>query len=154
MQSTELSYRVSAADGASGLGVIIALYDTLAGNLRRAAEAERSKNLEKRCLEVNHALLVIGYLEDAMERARPGELTKQLVGLYSSLRRKLIEAQVKRSPDLMEEQMERVLSLRESWQKIEFSVPDALNGLAEAMPNRGYNDTPVYQTSGPVSWSA
>src|SRR5580692_5082161 len=115
MQSTELLYRKSAAQGASGLGLMIALYDTLAGNLRRAAGAERSNNLEKRCLEVNHALLVIGYLEDAMGQAGGGELAKQLVSLYSSLRRKLIEAQAKRSPEILEEQMERLLLLRESW---------------------------------------
>src|ERR1700733_7096825 len=114
MNPTELSYRKTAAEGASGFGLLIALYDTLAGNLRRAADAERSNNLEKRCLEVNHALLVIGYLEDWIEQASVGELTQKLVGLYSSLRRKLIEAQVKRSPEILERQMERVLSIRES----------------------------------------
>ncbi len=71
---------------------MIAHYDTLAGDLRCAASAERSNNLEKRYLEVNHALLVIGYLEDAMERSSGGELTQQLAELYSSLRRPLIEA--------------------------------------------------------------
>ena len=81
MQSTELFYRKSAAQGASGFGMLIALYDTLAGNLRRAADAERSNNLEKRCLELNHAFLVIGYLEDAIERASGGDLAQQLVSL-------------------------------------------------------------------------
>jgi flagellar biosynthetic protein FliS len=154
MQSTELSYRKSAAQGASGLGLMIALYDTLAGDLRRAADAERSNNLEKRCLEVNHALLVIGYLEDAMERASGGDLTKQLVALYSSLRRKLIEAQAKRSPEILEGQMTRVLCLRETWQKVELSVPDAPNTLAGATANREHDDTPVCQPSGSTSWSA
>jgi flagellar secretion chaperone FliS len=154
MQSTELSYRKSAAQGASGLGLMIALYDTLAGDLRRAADAERSNNLEKRCLEVNHALLVIGYLEDAMERASGGDLTKQLVALYSSLRRKLIEAQAKRLPEILEEQMARVLCLRETWQKVELSVPDAPNILAGAMANREHDDMPAYQPSGSTNWSA
>jgi flagellar protein FliS len=154
MQSTELSYRKSAAEGASGFGLMIALYDTLAGNLRRAADAERSNNLEKRCLEVNHALLVIGYLEDAMERASRGDLTKQLVTLYSSLRRKLIEAQAKRSPEILEEQMERVLRLRESWQKMERTMPDGPNTLAGAMANREHDDRSAYQPSGSTSWSA
>jgi flagellar protein FliS len=133
---------------------MIALYDTLAGDLRRAADAERSNNLEKRCLEVNHALLVIGYLEDAIEQASGGELAKQLVSLYLSLRRKLIEAQAKRSPEILEEQMDRVLRLRESWQKMERSVPDAPNSLAGAMANREHHGTPAYQPSGSTSWSA
>ncbi len=133
---------------------MIALYDTLAGDLRRAADAERSNNLEMRCLEVNHALLVIAYLEDAMEQASGGELAKQLVGLYSTLRHKLIEAQAKRSPEILEEQMERVLCLRETWQKLELSVPDAPNALAGAMANREHGDTPTYQPSHSTSWSA
>ena len=154
MQSTELSYRKSAAQGASGFGLMIALYDTLAGDLRRAADAERSSNLEKRCLEVNHALVVIAYLEDAMERASGGNLTKQLVALYSSLRRKLIEAQAKRSPEILEEQMERVLRLREGWQKMELSMLDTTNSPAGAMASREHDDPPAYLPSGSTSWTA
>jgi flagellin-specific chaperone FliS len=154
MQSTELLYRKSAAQGASGLGLMIALYDTLAGDLRRAAGAERSNNLEKRCLEVNHALLVIGYLEDAMGQAGGGELAEQLVSLYSSLRCKLIEAQAKRSPEILEEQMERLLLLRESWQKMDLALPETPNSLAGAIANRQYDDTATYQPSGSASWSA
>ena len=37
MNPTELAYRKTAVEGASGFGLMIALYDTLAGNLRRAA---------------------------------------------------------------------------------------------------------------------
>ncbi len=154
MESKELFYRKSAAQGASGVGVLIALYDTLAGDLRRAAEAERGNNLEKRCLEVNHALLVIGYLEDAMERAARGQLTQQLIAFYSSLRRKLIRAQARRSPELIEEQMERVLRLRASWQRMELSVPDGSNALMEAMANLEHDDTATYQPTHSTNWSA
>jgi flagellar secretion chaperone FliS len=154
MQSTELSYRRSAVDGAGGFGLLIALYDTLAGNLRRAADAERKNDLEKRCLEVNHALLIIGYLEDAMERANGGELTRQMVSLYGSLRRKLIEAQATRSPDILEEQMQRILRLRESWQHMDLSTPNVSNGIAGTMVSRNYDDTQAYRRSGSASWSA
>ena len=114
-------------EGAGGFGLLIALYDTLAGNLRRAAEAERCNNLEKRCMEVNHAVLVIAYLEDCIERASGGELASSWSASTRAMRRKLIEAQAKRSPKILEEQMERVLQLRESWQTMELSVPDVTN---------------------------
>jgi flagellar secretion chaperone FliS len=154
MQSTELSYRKSAAQGASGFGFMIALYDTLAGNLRRAAEAERSNNLEKRCLEVNHALLVIAYLEDAIEQTRGGDLAERLISFYSAMRRTLIEAQAKRSAEILEHQMGRVLCLRETWQKMDLSVHDAPNTLAGAMASRELDDTPGHQASHHTSWSA
>ncbi len=154
MYSTELAYRKTAIEGASGFASLIALYDTLAGNLRRAAEAERNNDIEKRCQEVNHALLVIGYLEDWVERSSGGELAQKLVGLYSSLRRKMIEAQVKRSAEILERQMERVLGIRESWQKMEFRALDTQNPLAGGQA-QGYQDNaPAPNPSRPSSWSA
>ena len=153
MQSPEFRYRKTAAEGASGLGLLIALYDTLAGNLRRAADAERSNDLENRCAEMNHALLVIGYLEDCIERAGGGDLAQRLVILYSSLRRKLIEAQVKRSPTLLEEQMEVVLRIRESWQAMDLASPD---GHAYDDPALQTGQEAVSTTAAPrsTSWSA
>lgn len=104
--------------------MLIALYDTLAGDLRRAADAERSNDMEKRCAEVNHAFLVIAYLEDAVGQASGGELAHKLVCLYASLRHKLIEAQAKRSPEILEQQMNLVLGIRERWQAMELTVPE------------------------------
>ncbi len=153
MQSTELFYRKCAAEGASGFGVLIALYDTLAGDLRRAADAERSNDLERRCREVNHALLVIGYLEDCIERAGGGELSGQLVGFYSSLRRRLIEAQVKRSPEMLEQQMEKVLSIRETWQAMEQPRHDAQYTVPVPLTNADYH-SPASDPSQTSSWSA
>ncbi len=135
------------------IGLLIALYDTLAGDLRRAADAERGNNLGKRC-EVNHALLVIGYLEDAMERANGGELTEQLASLYSSLRHKLLEAQAKRSAELLEEQMERVLRLRESWQTMELSAAGAPTALAGGLTGRDGDCSQTYPRSQSANWSA
>jgi len=37
MNRTDMAYRKSAVEGATGFGLLIALYDTLAGDLRRAA---------------------------------------------------------------------------------------------------------------------
>jgi len=125
MSPTEMAYRKTAIGGASGFGLLIALYDTLAGDLRRAAEAERGNNLESRTTEVNHALLVLGYLEDWITRGAGGELADYLIKFYRSLRCKMIEAQVKRSPEVLEEQMAEVLKIREVWQRFEQSGSSA-----------------------------
>ena len=153
MKSTELAYRKTAVEGASGFGLLIALYDTLAGNLRRAADAERNNNIEKRCLELNHALLVIAYLEDWVGTGS-GELSQKLISFYSSLRRKMIEAQAKRSVAILEQQIALVLSIRETWQEMEFG-----GSTATEVPL--YAETPDYPGSvhaqcqqGASSWSA
>ncbi len=154
MQSTALFYRKSEAQGASGFGMLIALYETLAGDLRRAADAERNTNLEKRCQEVNHALVVIGFLEDSIERASGGDLAQQLLGLYSSLRRKLIEAQAKRSAEMLEQQMHRVISVRARWQAMEASTAGTENTLADMFVQNNQKASTAFAESPSMSWSA
>jgi flagellin-specific chaperone FliS len=126
MRPTELFYRETAARGASGFGLLIALFDTLAGNLQRAAQAQRSGDVEKRCSESNHALLVIGYLEDWVRNGAGGELADQLAAFYASLRRNLVVAQAEQSPEILEDQMRAVLKIRENWQQMDLrsTVPN------------------------------
>jgi flagellar biosynthetic protein FliS len=119
MNNADLAYRKTAVEGASGFGLLIALFDTLAGNLRRAAAAQRRKDLETRCHEVKHATLVIGFLENCLPRSTGGELTQELSVFYASLRRKLIAAQVNQSAETFEREMAEVLRIREHWQKVE-----------------------------------
>jgi flagellar biosynthetic protein FliS len=129
MNSTALAYRKTALEGASGFGLMIAMFDTLAGNLRRAAEAERNNDIERRCLEANHAALVLAHLEDWVDSAGGGELAQELIGFYSSLRRNLIEAQARRSVELLEHQMAMVLNVRRIWQEMELrgsAAPEVL----------------------------
>jgi len=155
MSPTELAYRKTALAGASGFGLLIALYDTLAGDLRRAASAERANDIEKRCKEVNHALLVIAHLEDAIDRGSDGELAQQLRAFYSSLRRKMIEAQASRSPEMLEEDMARILEIRAAWQRAE------MGGTTSTAHVPGWVQAPSYPGSSlPMrersssSWSA
>src|SRR5271169_6196761 len=132
MNQTDLAYRKTAVEGASGFGLLVALYDTLAGNLRRAAAAERSNDLEQRTTELNHALLVIAHLEDWVRRGSSGELADYLLVLYRSLRCKIIEAQAKRSLEILEQQMTEVLRIREVWQGLE------LRGISPTKEARGW----------------
>jgi flagellar secretion chaperone FliS len=126
MNPTEMTYRKTAAEGASGFGLLIALYDTLAGNLRRAADAQRTSDIQKRCQELNHALLVIGYLEDWIDRKEGGELAQRLVSFYANTRAKLIEAQAKQSAEILEREMGIILALRGTWQDLEARASSVL----------------------------
>jgi len=123
MTPTDLAYRRTAAEGASGMGLLIALYDTLAGDLRRAAAAQRANDIERRSREAKHAFTIIGYLEDCVRRGSGGPLSQQLLAFYSVLRKKLLEAQVTRSAEALEQQMESILKLREQWQMLDSGNP-------------------------------
>jgi flagellar protein FliS len=113
----ELSYRRSAIQGASPIGLVIALYDTLTGDLRRAATAIRLNDIETRCTQLNHATLVIGQLEDWLDKSNGGELAQNLAHFYIYLRTKLFEAGVKQSASILEAQIELIVQLRSAWQQ-------------------------------------
>jgi flagellin-specific chaperone FliS len=155
MSPTELAYRKTAIGGASGFGLLIALCDTLAGDLRRAADAERRNNIEKRCREVNHALLVIAHLEDGLARGAGGELARQLSAFYSSLRRAVNDAQACRSPEMLEQQMNKVLNLRGVWQGLELRNSSAMaEAPARAQAPRYPGTSPARYERSASSWRA
>lgn len=154
MSPTELAYRKTAVGGASGFGLLIALFDTLAGDLRRAADAERANDIAKRCNEVNHALLVIAHLEDGLSRGNGGDVAQQLVVFYSSLRRAMIQAQAKRSPEILEQQIALILEVRAIWQSLELSnASSAVEVPAWAQTSTYPGGSPQGQRS-ESSWSA
>ncbi len=159
MGSIELTYRKTAVTGASGFEILVALYDTLAADLRHAAEAERHNRVEERCRAANHALLVIAHLQEWVERSNGGKLCDQLKRFYSSLRRKLLRAQAVRSAEMIEQQMEEVLHIRAVWQQMEMrepkgEQPDLQERLA-SLPATDYaSPFRAPENSCTVSWSA
>jgi flagellar protein FliS len=116
MTPTSLAYRQSAVQAGAELDLLIAMYDTLALNLRRAAEAERNNDLEARGRELNHAFLLISHLEEWLNRGSGGELADMLRAFYAGVKRKALEAQVKRSAAMLDELMRQVLEMRGTWQ--------------------------------------
>jgi flagellar protein FliS len=154
MNATEQAYRRTAAEGASGFGLLIALYDTLAGDLRRAAQAQRRNDIEARCKEINHALLVIAYLDDWIDRKDGGGLAQKLVEFYATMRARLIEAQARNSPEILEQQMDLVLSIRGTWHDLELRAARALE-TSPASQDQEYPGTqPVQPARSVSSWSA
>jgi len=118
MTPTDLAYRKTAAQGASGLGLLISLYDTLAGDLRRAADAQRAHDLEERAKQLRHALQIVGFLENWVD-AESGELARQMIAFYARARRVILNAQAKQSAEMLEELMNETLRTRQVWQGLE-----------------------------------
>ena len=152
---TDLAYRKTAIQGSSGFGLLIAIFDALADDLRRAAQAERNNDIEKRCREANHAVQVIGFLEDRLLHGDGGPLADQLRAFYSALRRKLFQAQLNRSPEQLEELMTGVLKIREAWQKADQrQVPSGPEILRASMPNFAAFDAATTEYSRHDDWFA
>lgn len=133
MNTADLTYRKAAAEGASGFGLLIALYDTLAHDFRRAAAAQRAGDLEQRSKEIKHALTVLAVLENWIEND-DGKLARRLKAFYSELRRKSIEAQAQGLAGVFEDLMAETLRIREVWQQMESSAPAAGPEILPPLP--------------------
>ncbi|MDR3735821.1 MAG: flagellar export chaperone FliS [Acidobacteriaceae bacterium] len=127
----QLSYRRSAIQGASPIGLVIALYDTLSGDLRRAASAIRSHDIEKRCAELNHASAVLGQLEDWIDVKSDGRLAESLSAFYGYLRARMMEAALRQSDSLLDEQIDLILLVRAAWQE-----RDGISSAGSALSNQ------------------
>jgi flagellar protein FliS len=119
LPNAALAYRESALLGASPVGMIVLLYDRLAQDIHNAAAALHTNDVEARAEHVNHALLVLQQLQGTLDFAQGGEAARQLDAFYSLVRAKLLEAQIRQSRDLLREQAQAVVQVRESWATID-----------------------------------
>jgi flagellar protein FliS len=119
MSTTEMSYKLSAIEGASSIGLMVVLFDTLVGDFRRAVAALNDNNIEARCKEFNHAALVIGQLDSWVDLDKGGESARNLAGFYAYLRAKMIEAAASKSAKPLEAPIEMILQVRTAWHKLD-----------------------------------
>jgi len=132
-------YQQSAARGATRVGQVVALYDTLLRDFRRALAAFQNNDIECRIFEMNHALTVIAELQNSLDRERGAEAALQLNKLYELARGLILQANVSPSPEAFHRLIELFTPLRQAWQQIDQQLP--VESPREATP-------PVYTTPG------
>lgn len=139
LNDTALSYRKTAVEGASAIGLVIVLYDTLWGDLRRASDALRDNNVELRCHELNHAFLVLGQLESWVVQENGGVLADSLNQFYRYLRAKVMEASLGQSATTLEELMDLILHVRSAWQQRDMDILSSNTAAPDVMPSENQN---------------
>lgn len=78
-----------------------------------------------------------------------------MIAFYSTLRRKLIEAQVRQSAEILEEQMAATLNMREVWQGLELRIGPSGPEILPPARKEGYGGfQPALLEREQVSWSA
>jgi flagellar protein FliS len=121
MKSTDTanSYQRAAIEGASPIGLIVVLFDRLVRDLRSAVTAMHEGDIETRCRVLNHGMLVLGQLENWVDRETGGEAAETLCRFYGQIRSNMLQASVTQSTKLLDEQIELVLQVRTAWQQID-----------------------------------
>lgn len=110
-----LAYRASAVAGSSPVALVVLLYEQLVEDLRRAADAIGTRDVERRTREIDHALQIAGYLQASLNREHGGEAARNLDRFYNFLRNRLLQAQLQVSSEILDEQIAVLLDLREAW---------------------------------------
>lgn len=129
-RQTELSYRRAAVQNASSVGLIIILYDLLIDDLRQAISAIEKRDIEARSKAIKHGFLVLQQLEGSLDKENGAEAAKYLAKFYAAMRCRIFEAHTKASPEILNEQVLRLLDLRQAWQQLDPSNPATLKGSA------------------------
>lgn len=149
--TTEATYRNCSVGGASTIGLMIALLDALVRDLRRAADAIHRDDIEGRCRELDHALLVIGQLESWADVKNGGEPARRLSVFYRYLRVKLMEASIRQSGSLLEALMETVLHVRSKWQLLDSAAAPVGPFRRDAVASHLASPTPAESERVPFS---
>lgn len=138
-----LAYREASSLGASPVGVIVLLYDRLARDIHAAIAAMKSNEVEARSSHINHALLILQQLQGSLDFAAGGAAARQLDVFYSHVRGKLLEAQIRQSPELMLAQAQALLQVREAWAEVERSTAPSATPIPPGAPDAATPDTPA-----------
>ena len=136
------AYQQLAARGASPVGLVVSLYDTILRDFRRAQAALVAGNVEQRVFELNHALTVIAHLQSVLNHERGGEAAKTFDRFYEIARAMILDASVRCTPESLQKLIATFTSIRQAWQQIEpqsataqpFLSPSNPAPIAEVVP--------------------
>jgi flagellar secretion chaperone FliS len=149
-----LRYQQAAARGASPLGQIVALYDTILRDFLRAQAALKAGDVEARVFELNHALSIIGYLQSVLDYEHGGDAARHFERLYKISVGMIVTANTEASPKALDQLTEMFGGLRQAWYEADqklaanearvtaISAPPDAAGKATTSPTRLGVDAP------------
>jgi flagellar secretion chaperone FliS len=117
-----LAYHQSTAFGATAVGQVVALYDTILRDLRRATDATATGKIEERVNSSNHALLVIGELQSVLDFERGGEVARHLSDFYNVTRAMVANASITSCAEKFQELIAMFARIRAAWSHVEQTV--------------------------------
>lgn len=138
LNSAALNYRRASTESASTVGLLIALYDTLIGDLQRAATAMQEADVSLRCRQLNHGFSVLTQLDCLIDSENGGATARQLRRFYEHLRREMLRAQFALDPSILSRAAGLLLEVREAWLQVE-----ARTGVDHQSLNLAGDRTPV-----------
>jgi flagellar protein FliS len=139
--SAVFAYQQSAARGASPVGMVISLYETILRDFHRALAAITSGNVESRVFELNHALTVIAHLQSILDHQRGGEAAIRLERFYNMTKAMVLEANVSASREILLKLLDLYGGLRQAWEQADQQLSGSGNPVS-ANPSSSTSTVP------------
>lgn len=115
-------YKKKQIESASPGQLIVMLYDGAIDHLNKALLALADKGPQRIEKFHNHLITaqnIITELTVALDLEKGGDIAANLFKLYEFMNRRLIEANVKKNPEFIEEVKELLGTLRAAWQEVQ-----------------------------------
>jgi len=128
-------YRQSQGSGASKIGIVIALYETMIGDLARAAAAMRDNDIERRTVELQHALTVLGVLQGTLNFEKGGQPAKELNRFYCMMRAQIMDAQLRSSKPIIDSVIGYLTEVCEAWRVVDLQTRRENSGRPDVAKN-------------------
>src|SRR6201993_3863661 len=111
----EMSYQQQALAGATGVELIVALYDGLIRFLYRAMQSVEENDIHGRRVAVKRVLDILMYLQARLRPDVGGSVAASLADFYSAMFTLTLEASHLESKDQFDEVISFVRNVREAW---------------------------------------
>jgi len=113
------AYQQSSAQGASPIGLVLSLYDTIIRDFRRADAALTKCDVETRVFELNHALVVIAHLQSVLDFERGADAAKRFNSFYEVTRGMVLSVNIDANRETLQKLIEMYSSMRQAWHQAE-----------------------------------
>ena len=119
MTNVPKAYREADVRGASAVHLVVLLYEQIIRDLTQAAGALEQNDIELRTRSINHAILVIGYLQSPLDFGKGGKVAKDLDYFYNALRQNLMQVQFFPTKVGVNQLITDVFAVREAWIEVQ-----------------------------------
>jgi flagellar protein FliS len=113
-RNNQLELMVNAA---RPLELVVMLYDGAIESIQRAVQAIASGDVQDKAAQVSKATNILSELSGVLDLDQ-GEVAHNLAGLYDYMRSQLLQANLRNSPERLEEVARLLAELRGSWRAL------------------------------------
>jgi flagellar protein FliS len=112
------AYREVAVQTASGIKLVVMLYEGTIRFLRESVAAIESKDLDRKRHCVDRAVAIVQHLQGSLDMERGGEVASGLNSLYSYITSLILDGSAKLETAPLKEAIELLNVLLEGWEEV------------------------------------